>query len=117
MVKVTVRGTAKSIGVEFEKVSSWLATISSKTRESAETIGNSVKSIMARYQQLREKGFAEEDGTKVNVVAKALNEANIQIIDSQGQFRNFGTVTDELGKKWGTLDNRTKAYIATAMAG
>lgn len=35
-----VGGTAGAVGVEFEKVSSWIATISSNTRESAYTIGN-----------------------------------------------------------------------------
>jgi TP901 family phage tail tape measure protein len=112
-----VGGTASALNVDFEKVSSWIATISSKTREGAETIGNSLKNMMARYQQLREKGFAEEDGTQVNQVSKSLNEVGIKIMDAQGQFRNFGTVMDELGSKWKDLDNRHKAYIATTLAG
>lgn len=103
--------------IDFDKVGSWIATISSKTRESASTIGDSVKSILARVQSLRERGFDETDGTKVNQVAKSLNEVGIQLMDEQGQFRNFGTVMDELGAKWSTLDNRHKAYLATTVAG
>jgi hypothetical protein len=38
-------------------------------------------------------------------------------VDSQGQFRNFGTVMNEIGAKWNTLDSRQKAYIATTVAG
>jgi TP901 family phage tail tape measure protein len=112
-----VGGTAGAIGLEFEKVSSWIATISSRTRESAETIGSSVKSIMARVQSLKENGFDQEDGTQVNQVAKALAKVGIQLVDSQGEFRNFGTVMDELGAKWTTLSNRQQAYIATTVAG
>lgn len=112
-----VGGTAGAINLEFEKVSSWIATISSRTRESAETIGNSVKSIIARVQSLREKGFDSEDGTQVNQVSKALDRVGIQLIDAQGNFRNFGTVMDELGAKWTTLSNRQQAYIATTVAG
>lgn len=113
-----VGGIAGAMNVEFEKASSWLATISARTRESAESIGTGLKTIMARYQQLTEKGYVEEDGTKVNNVAKALNEARIKMIDdATGQFKNFGDVMDELGGKWDKLDNRTKAYIANAMAG
>ena len=112
-----VGGVAGAMNVEFEKASSWLATISARTRESAESIGTGLKTIMARYQQLTEKGYVEEDGTKVNNVAKALNEAGIKMIDATGQFKNFGDVMDELGGKWDKLDNRTKAYIANAMAG
>jgi TP901 family phage tail tape measure protein len=112
-----VGGTAGAIGLEFEKVSSWIATISSRTRESASTIGNSVKSIIARVQSLRENGFDEEDGTQVNQVSKALAQVGIQLIDTQGNFRNFGTVMDELGAKWGSLTNRQKNYLATTVAG
>jgi phage tail tape measure protein, TP901 family, core region len=112
-----VGGTAGAVGVEFEKVASWIATISSNTRESASTIGNSIKSILARMQSLKESGFDEEDGTKVNDVAKALGTIGVQLVDAQGNFRNFGTVLDEVGGKWSGLDSRTKAYIATATAG
>jgi TP901 family phage tail tape measure protein len=112
-----VGGTAGALDVNFEKVSSWIAVISSRTRESAETIGQSVKSIMARIQNMKEKGFDEEDGTKVNQVAKALNAVGVQLMDNQGQFRNFGTVMDELGAKWKNLDSRQKAYVSTTVAG
>jgi DNA-binding IclR family transcriptional regulator len=77
----------------------------------------SIKALMARYQQLREVGYATDDGTKVNQVAKSLNEVGISIIDQSGNFRNFATVMDELGAKWNSLDNRQKAYIATTFAG
>lgn len=112
-----VGGTAGAVGLEFEKVASWIAVLSSRTREGAGTIGNSVKSILARFQSLQEKGFTEEDGTQVNDVAKALNEVNIALMDSSGNFRNFGTVMDELGSKWQGIDNRTRAYLATVLAG
>jgi TP901 family phage tail tape measure protein len=112
-----VGGTAGALNVNFEKVSSWIAVISSRTRESAETIGQSVKSMMARIQSMKENGFDETDGTKVNQVAKALNAVGVQLMDSQGQFRNFGNVMDDLGGKWKNLDSRQKAYVATTVAG
>jgi TP901 family phage tail tape measure protein len=112
-----VGGSASALEVQFEKVASWIATLSSKTREGSEAIGNSIKSLMSRFQQLRERGFAEEDGTKVNQVAKALNEVGIQAMDATGNFRNFGDVMDELGLKWDSLDGREKSYISTTVAG
>lgn len=112
-----VGGTASALEVPLEKLASWVGVLSAKTRENAEVIGNSLKSLMARYQQLRESGFAEEDGTRVNQVAKALNEVGIQIIDMEGNFRDFTTVLDELGAKWDSLTNRQKAYISTTFAG
>jgi soluble lytic murein transglycosylase-like protein/ElaB/YqjD/DUF883 family membrane-anchored ribosome-binding protein len=103
--------------INFEKVASWIAVLSSRTRESASTIGDSIKSILSRIQNLTEKGFDETDGTKINDVAKALATVGIQLVDANGQFRNFGQVMDELGNKWKNLDSRTKAYIATTIAG
>lgn len=111
-----VGGSASALNLNFDKVSSWIATISSKTRESADTIGESIKSILARVQSLKEKGFTE-DGMGVNQVGKALDAVGIKLLDSNGQFRNFGTVMDEIGKKWKDLDNRQQAYLATTIAG
>lgn len=112
-----VGGSAGALNIEFEKVSSWATVISSKTRESAYTIGNSIKSILARIQSMKENGFDEEDGTQVNQVAQSLASVGVALMDSQGQFRNFGTVMDELGSRWKNLDSRQKAYIATTVAG
>lgn len=112
-----VGGTAGAVGIEFEKAASWIAVLSSRTREGAATIGNSIKSILARVQSMRESGFVEEDGTSVNQVATALNAVGIQLMDAEGNFRDFGKVMDELGFAWKTLDNRTQAYLATTIAG
>lgn len=112
-----VGGTAGALGIEFEKAASWVAVLSSRTREGAGTIGNSIKSILARVQNLQENGFDETDGTKINDVAKALATVDIALVDSTGQFRNFGTVMDELGANWENMDSRTKAYVATTVAG
>lgn len=112
-----VGGTAGALGVEFERVASWIATVSARTRESAESIGFSFNTILARMSRLQEKGFTEEDDTKINDVAKALDAVGIKLTDASGNFRNFGIIIDELGKKWNTLDERTKAYLATTIAG
>jgi TP901 family phage tail tape measure protein len=110
-----VGGSAGALKLDFSKVSSWIAIVSSRTRESAETIGQSMKGILARIQSLKENGFDED--TNVNQVAKALASINVNLMDSSGQFRNFGTVMDEIGSKWKDLDSRQRAYIATTVAG
>jgi TP901 family phage tail tape measure protein len=112
-----VGGSAGALKINFDLISSWIAVVSSRTRESAETIGQSMKSILARVQSLKEYGFDETDGTKVNQVAKSLATVGIKLMDAKGQFRNFGTVMNELGAKWSTLDSRQKAYLATTVAG
>lgn len=112
-----VGGTAGALKIPFEEVSSWIAVISSRTRESADTIGQSVKSILARVQSLKENGYDSTDGTTVNQVSKALSVVGIQLVNSKGEFNNFGDILNTLGSKWQSLDNRTKAYLATTIAG
>ena len=110
-------GSASALGVEFEKVASWIAVISSKTRESAESIGYSINTILSRMSRITETGFNEEDNTSINDVSKALKSINMETMDSEGNFRNFGDILDEVSGKWSTLNDETKAYLANTLAG
>ncbi len=116
-----VGGATKTADIEFEKMASWIAVISSRTREAAEVIGSSLNSILARYRNIKEAGFMQdEDGSTIvtNDVVTALGAAGIQAIDeSTGQLRNYGEILDELAPKWSTLDSNTQAYLGTVMAG
>ena len=112
-----VAATADNTGVSLEQASAMIATISSVTRESAQNIGNSLKSLMSRYTMIKSKGFNDEDATKLNDVTKALTRIGIQAVDTQGQLRPFTEVLDDLGAKWETLTKNEQAYISTAMAG
>ncbi|MBV6713973.1 phage tail tape measure protein [Paenibacillus chitinolyticus] len=112
-----IGGSANGIGVNFEKVSSWVAAVSSKTKESASTIGNSIKTILTRMQSLKQTGTDKEDNTQLYQVTKALEDVNVKLKDNKGNFRNFGDVMDELGSKWEGLTTKQKTYIAATVAG
>jgi TP901 family phage tail tape measure protein len=112
-----VAGSAGALNIPFEKITSYIAVISSKTRESAESIGTSMKALLARFQNLTETGWNEEDETRINDVAKALKAVNISLTDGEGQIRRFDLVVEQLGTKWDGLDTNTKAYLATTLAG
>lgn len=109
--------SADNFGVSLERAASWLATISSVTRESASTIGRSLNSILSRYTMIRSKGFNDEDATNLNEVVKALTSIGIQATDATGQLRPFVDVMDDLGKIYPTLTENEKAYITTTLAG
>jgi len=119
-----VASAAENSNISLEKSASWLATISSITRESASTIGRSLNSAISRFESIKKTGFNEEDSTKLNDVVKSLHDVGINALDSQKQLRDFADVMDELGKnidgtgsKFDKLSKNEKAYIATTMFG
>ena len=112
-----VASAAENSNISLEKSASWLATISSITRESSSTIGRSLNSAISRYESIKKTGFNQEDTTKLNDVVKSLSDVGITATDSQGQLRDFADVMDEVGAKFSTLSKNEQAYIATTMFG
>lgn len=112
--------SAQEAGISFEWLGAYIATVSEKTRQAPEAIGTAFNSLMSRLQSIKQKGFNEEDATKVNDVAKALSslEKPIKIIDeSTGEWRNMSDIFMDIALQWGTMDDKARAYVATVMAG
>jgi TP901 family phage tail tape measure protein len=63
-----VAATGNTVGVSMEQVSSIIATVSSVTRESAESIGTSYKTIFARIGDLK-LGKTDEEGIGLGQVS------------------------------------------------
>ncbi len=115
-----VRRTASSAqmaGVSFDELVSYIATVSSVTRKSAETIGESFKTIFARMQALKEGQNFDPLGESISNVESALNKVGITLRETPTQFRNMSEVLDELAQKWNTLNDLQKSEIAAAIAG
>jgi hypothetical protein len=72
---------------------------------------------LARLHSIKETGFNEEDATQVNDVAKALAAVNIQLFDEQGNWIAVSDIFDQLAGKWADLDDKTRAYVTTTLAG
>lgn len=94
-----------------------IAVGSETTRLSAETIGNTWKSVLARMEQVKAGAKIDEEGEAINNVEKVLNKFGIQLRSSNSEFRNMEDVLDEVGNKWSTFDSVAQAQIATAIAG
>lgn len=108
---------ADAAGVSFEMLGAYIATVSERTRQDAGTIGTALNAIMSRLTSVKQKGFNEEDETKVNDVAKALASVNVQLTDGQGEWRRIEDIFMDVAKVWDTLDDKTRNYLATVMAG
>ena len=112
-----VASIAKSAGADIETTSAFLTKMIETTREAPENLGTALKTIIARFQELKDSTEALEDGVDANKVEKALKEADVALRDSTGQFRDFDDVIMELSSKWDGLDRNTQRYIATIAAG
>ena len=112
---------AHSANMEFETTSAFLSQIIETTRESAETAGTALKTVIARFQELRKSPseIGEIDGEIVdaNQIEGALRTVGVSLRDSAGQFRALDDVFLELASKWDSLDTNTQRYIATIAAG
>ena len=112
---------ASSAGMEFETTAAFLSQIIETTRESAETAGTAMKTVIARFQELKKAPdeIGEIDGEIVdaNAIETALRSVGVSLRDAGGQFRELDDVFLELSSKWDTLDKNTQRYIATIAAG
>lgn len=112
---------ASNAGMEFETTAAFLSQIIETTRESAETAGTAMKTVIARFQELKKDpstiGEVEGEIVDANKIETALRSVGVALRDSNGQFRDLDDVFLELASKWETLDTNTQRYIATIAAG
>lgn len=107
---------ANTIGLSYEYATSALATLTAKTRESANTVGNSLKTLFARIQGLT-LGETLEDGTDLNKYSLALEKVGISIKDQQGELKDMNTILDEMMNKWDSLSRAEQVALAQTVGG
>ena len=113
---------AESAGMSIDTTSAFLTKMIETTREAPENIGTAMKSIVARFEELKKNPLAltvDVDGEEVvaNKVEAAIALAGVKLRDAGGQFRDLDDVFLELAKSWDGLDRNTQRYIATIAAG
>ena len=116
---------ASSAGMDLEQTSALLAQVVETTREPPETAGTALKTIIARFGELKElytQGQLtgeDENGEEivVNRVDKALQTAGINLKEFVAGNKGLGEVFVELSKRWDGLSTAQQRYIATQAAG
>ena len=120
-----VASIAHSTGMELETTAGFLTQIIATTREAPETAGTSLKTVIARFAEVKKlvsQGVdtgTDEEGAEIDVnkIETALRLAGVALRDSQGQMRDLDDVFIELSSHWAELDTLTQRYIATQAAG
>ena len=112
---------AHSANMEFETTAAFLAQMIETTRESAENLGTAMKTIVARFQELKENPneIVEVDGEEVdyNRVDKALKSIGVSLVDNQDKFRDLDDVFLDIASRWDGLSQMQQRYVATMAAG
>lgn len=107
---------ADTVGLSYEYATSALATITATTRESADTVGTSLKTLFGRIEGLK-LGDTLEDGTDLNKYSEALYSIGVNIKNSNGELKDMDTILDEIGSKWESLSRDQQVATAETVAG
>lgn len=106
----------KTVGLSYEYATAALATVTAKTRQSADVVGTAFKTIFARLEQLK-LGETLEDGTSLGQYSKALAAVGVDIKDINGNLKDMDTILDETAAKWKTLSQGQQVALAQSVAG
>lgn len=112
-----VASVSSVAGVGFQDLASIMTVVSSTTRLSAETVGNGLKSLFSRLQNIKVGKYVDDLNQPLNDTEKVLNHMGIALRDSAESWRDPMEVLDDVGKKWKTLTDIDKSALATALGG
>lgn len=116
---------AASANMEFETTAAFLSQIIETTQEAPETAGTALKTIIARFTEVKKLYSAgdllgqdeEGEAIDVNKIQTALRSVGISMTEFFRGEEGLDEVLLRLAEKWDTLDLATQRYIATTAAG
>lgn len=103
-------------GLSYEYATSALATLVANTRQSADVVGTSLKTIFSRLESVK-LGETLEDGVELTKYSEALQKIGVHILDASGEMRNLDDILDDTAEKWDTLTQAQKMATAQTVAG
>lgn len=121
--------SAQLAGTEMNRFIGYVTTMIDVTQKSEASIGESMKSLYARYQNvaagkfvaaqedIESENYNAEDWARLNDVETSLGAVGIQLRDTVSSFRSFDDVLDEIASKWDTYSTVQQAGIAASLAG
>lgn len=109
--------SAQLAGVEYDKLLAMIATVSETTRQSANTIGNSFRSIFSRLQQVKLGSLVDEEGQDISNVDKLLKSYGINLMEVTNNLTDMESLLELIGSRWSSYTAAQKSEIATTIAG
>ena len=106
---------ANNMGVSIDQLTAQLATIIATTRQAPQTVGNALKTIYARINDIK-AGTDDAEISLGNYTSK-MASLGINVLDASGRLRETGEVMEEIGAKWSSMTREQQVYLAQTMAG
>lgn len=107
---------ADTTGLSYDYATAALATLVSNTRQSAEVVGNGLRTIFSRLQSLK-LGETLDDGTDLTKYSQALKNVGVDVLDLSGNLRSADDILDDLAKKWQQLSKAQQNALAQTVGG
>ena len=112
---------ASSANMDFGTTSAFLAQMIETTREAPENLGTAMKTIIARFQEMKTDPtkLVDDEGQALdaNKVDTALKSIGVELKNEKGEFRDLDDVFLDISAKWDSLTQGQQRYIATIAAG
>lgn len=121
--------SARLAGADMNKFIGYVTTVADVTQKSAESVGESFKTIFSRFGNVKAGKFVasqeemdlpdydEAEFENLNDIETVLDSIGIKIRDNYSTWRDIDDILAEIGKKWNTWDTTTQNAVATAIAG
>ena len=103
-------------GLSYDYAASALATLIANTRQSADVVGTSLKTIFSRMEGLK-FGETLEDGVDLNKYSEALAKIGVNVLDVTGNLKDLDDILDDTAERWGTLSRTQQMATAQTVAG
>ena len=110
-----VASSANALGVPVDNLNAQIATIVATTRQAPESVGNALKTIYSRINDITTG--ADDAQVSLGNYSKQMASIGFSVLDANGNLRDTGDVLDEIGGKWQTLSREQQIYLARTMAG
>jgi TP901 family phage tail tape measure protein len=107
---------AQAVGSSQDSFLAAIATIESVTRQSAEEIGNGLKTIYQRFADIQVSG-STEDGVDYGQYAQALKSIGVDVLDAAGEFKGMDQILQETQEVWSSLSDTMKVAVGEKVAG
>lgn len=109
--------SANSAGLSFNKLIAILGTVQDKTMMSAEVVGTFANQMLSRYRDITIGKYLSDDGEDISNYESVLKSCGLELRNSQGEFRAFEDILEEMAGKWDSLTSVQQNALIKVAAG